>query len=100
MAELTGSKAYERFTGPQIAKVADTRKSIFDSCERVSLVSSFACSLFLGDYADVDYADGSGMNLMNIRTKEWDEQCLTVSPFSKDALSRSIQAIPSTISNS
>lgn len=46
--------------------------------ERISLISSFACSLFLGDYANVDYADASGMNLMNITTKQWDESCIKV----------------------
>lgn len=32
---------------------------LFLCLQRISLVSSFAASLFLGDYAAVDYSDGT-----------------------------------------
>ncbi|EDO25303.1 predicted protein, partial [Nematostella vectensis] len=71
LAEITGSTAYERFTGNQIAKIYQTKRESYNECERISLVSSFLASLFIGDYAPIDYSDGSGMNLLNIVKKDW-----------------------------
>ncbi|XP_068199566.1 xylulose kinase isoform X2 [Antennarius striatus] len=76
LAEITGSRAYERFTGNQIAKVRHTQPESYQHTERISLVSSFAASLFLGDYAAIDFSDGSGMNLLDIRSRTWSEVCL------------------------
>lgn len=89
LAKITGSRAYERFTGAQIAKIFDKKPRLFESTERISLVSSFACSLFSGKIAPIDYADGSGMNLLDINTKKWDEQCLEV----KLAMTRSMHVL-------
>lgn len=71
LARITGSRAYERFTGSQIAKVYQQRPAAYEQCECIGLVSSFACSLLLGGYAPIDYSDASGMNLMDIRRKDW-----------------------------
>ncbi|XP_064187159.1 xylulose kinase isoform X2 [Anguilla rostrata] len=79
LADITGSRAYERFTGNQIAKICKTKPDQYHQTERISLVSSFASSLFLGNYADIDYSDGSGMNLMDIFTKQWAQLCLSAS---------------------
>uniref|UniRef100_A0A8B9HSJ3 Xylulose kinase n=1 Tax=Astyanax mexicanus TaxID=7994 RepID=A0A8B9HSJ3_ASTMX len=76
LADITGSRAYERFTGNQIAKIHQFQTDKYNETERISLVSSFAASLFLGDYAAIDYSDGSGMNLMDIFTKKWSQPCL------------------------
>ncbi|KAG8036989.1 hypothetical protein G9C98_004311 [Cotesia typhae] len=79
LAQITGSKAYERFSGPQIAKIWRTRPDAYANTERISLISSFVASLLVGNYAPIDYSDGSGMNLLDIRTKDWNDQLLEAS---------------------
>ncbi|XP_056594582.1 xylulose kinase isoform X1 [Triplophysa dalaica] len=76
LADITGSRAYERFTGNQISKMYRLKPSEYSETERISLVSSFAASVFLGDYAPIDCSDGSGMNLMDICSKRWSRSCL------------------------
>jgi xylulokinase len=76
VAELTGSRAFERFTGNQIAKLARTNPEGYAATERISLVSSFVASLLIGDYAPIDLSDGSGMNLLDIRQHDWSTAAL------------------------
>ncbi|KAI1316734.1 hypothetical protein EDD11_009550 [Mortierella claussenii] len=72
LAELTGSRAYERYTGSQILKLVQKQPEIYRATERISLVSSFLESLLIAQYGMIDAADGSGMNLLNIETKIWE----------------------------
>ncbi|KAM9100542.1 xylulose kinase isoform X1 [Sarcophilus harrisii] len=76
LSEITGSRAYERFTGNQIAKIFKENPVAYSQTERIALVSSFAASLFLGSYTPIDYSDGSGMNLLHILKKSWSQPCL------------------------
>lgn len=76
VAELTGSRAYERFTGNQIAKIFETQPAAYVESDRVALVSSFIASLLIGGYAPIDVSDGSGMNLMDVRRKQWSPDAL------------------------
>lgn len=57
LAKLTGSKAYTRFTGNQIAKLALESRERIKHTERISLVSSFIASLMTGKYAGIDTSD-------------------------------------------
>jgi xylulokinase len=77
VAQATGSAAYPRFSGNQIAKIAAAEAdSTWARCERVSLVSSFVTSVLIGAVAPIDCADASGMNLMDISTKQWHSAAL------------------------
>ena len=40
-------------------------------------------SLFIGDYAPIDYGDGTTMNLLDLTTKQWSSKCLDVSRMDK-----------------
>jgi xylulokinase len=71
VAELTGSRSYERFTGNQIAKIYQQHPDAYAATDHIALVSSFTASLLIGTYAPIEPGDGAGMNLMNIRTRRW-----------------------------
>ena len=75
-ASLTGSRIYERFSGPQIRKVAEHDPDGYAATDRIHLVSSFMASLLAGRHAAIDPGDGAGMNLMDIRRLEWSDAAL------------------------
>lgn len=76
MVTITGSKCYPRFSGPQIRKIYQTKPDCYENTKRISLISSFLASIFLGNVAPIDYGDASGMNLFNINDKHWSKACL------------------------
>jgi xylulokinase len=86
VADLTGSRAYERFTRytltlrlsimvvllrNQIAKIASKHNEVYRNTERISLVSSFMASLFIGAYAPIDFSDASGMIMQSHELTYW-----------------------------
>src|SRR5664279_1145280 len=75
-ASRTGSDTFERFTGPQIRKFFKTEPDAYTKTASIALVSSFLASLLAGKIAPIDFGDGAGMNLMDIRRKVWDMDAL------------------------
>lgn len=71
VASLTGSRAYERFTGPQIRKLWQTDPATYERTATVHLVSSYLASLLAGAAAPIDWGDGAGMSLMHLGHREW-----------------------------
>ena len=70
----TGSDATERFSGAQIMKFARDCPAQWAETATVHLVSSFLASVLAGESLPIDYGDGAGMNLLNLRTLEWDAE--------------------------
>ena len=76
LLELTGNAAFERFSGPQIRKFFQTDPEGYEATATVCLVSSFIASLLAGRLVGVDAGDGSGTNLMDIRTRTWSPEAM------------------------
>ncbi|KAI5816760.1 FGGY family of carbohydrate kinase [Pyronema omphalodes] len=100
LAHTTGSRAHHRFTGPQIKRFLRLRPEIYESTPRISLVSSFLCSLFLGKIAPLDISDVCGMNLWSIPDNSWDESLLSLtaagSPGGAASLKKKLGAVSQT----
>ncbi|MEO1855771.1 MAG: FGGY family carbohydrate kinase [Rubritalea sp.] len=76
VSELTGSVATQRFTGPQIRKFYKQSPEAYSQTTTIHLNSSFLASIIAGSSAPIDFGDGAGMNLMDIRTNEWNSEML------------------------
>jgi len=71
LVQKTGSRAFERFTGPQIRKFFKQEPGAYAATDRIHVVSSFLASLLTGQHAPIDPGDGSGMNLMDLGAAAW-----------------------------
>ncbi|KAH6682031.1 hypothetical protein B0J14DRAFT_623757 [Halenospora varia] len=78
LAQVTGSKAHHRFTGPQIMRFHKKYPDVYLATSRITLVSSFLASVFLGKIATFDISDVCGMNLWDINAGAWSEPLLSL----------------------
>lgn len=78
LCEVTGSKAFERFTGNQIKKIFVEKNDVYNKTEHISLISSFLAEIFIGKFSCPDFSDASGMNLFDLSKKRWDETLLNL----------------------
>lgn len=66
----------KRFTGPQILRFHKKYPEVYRATARISLVSSFLASVFLGRVAPFDISDVCGMNLWDIKAGAWSDPLL------------------------
>ena len=78
LARVTGSKAHHRFTGPQILRFQRKYPEKYEKTVRISLVSSWIATIFLGKFAPFDISDVCGMNLWDINAGTWCEKTLAL----------------------
>lgn len=71
LSRLCGSRAYMRFTLPQIMKIRQYCPNVYQSTSHISLISSFITSVLAGKLTPIDSSDGCGMNAINYRTGKW-----------------------------
>ncbi|KAF1947194.1 D-xylulose kinase-like protein, partial [Clathrospora elynae] len=78
LALATGSSAHHRFSGPQIMRFHVKHPEAYRATARISLVSSFLASIFLGKVAPIDISDVCGANLWDIKNGRWHEHLLAL----------------------
>ncbi|OAA53411.1 Carbohydrate kinase, FGGY [Cordyceps fumosorosea ARSEF 2679] len=88
LAEVTGSGAHHRFTGPQIMRLRRVHPDVYARTARISLVSSWLASVLLGRIAPIDASDACGMNLWDMSSARWHPDLLSLAAGDSVAASR------------
>lgn len=65
-------------------KLVKNQPKVYANTSRISLVSSFLASLFLGTVAPIDVSDVCGMNLWDISASSWSDRLLSLAAGSAD----------------
>jgi len=76
VTQITGSRAIERFTGPQIRKFYLEEPEVYAATQEIHLVSSFMASLLAGKSVPIDLGDGAGMNLLDLASASFSQKML------------------------
>jgi xylulokinase len=93
VVSITGSRAIERFTGPQIRAFWKRDPAAYERTREIHLVSSFMASLLINKRAPIDHGDGAGMNLLDLSTGGWSADM--VSATAPGLLAKLPPAVPS-----
>ncbi|ETI25917.1 D-xylulose kinase A [Cladophialophora carrionii CBS 160.54] len=96
LANVTGSKAHHRFTGPQILRFQRKYPDKYIKTHRITLVSSWIATILLGKFAPFDISDVCGMNLWDIKAGNWHQKLLelTAGPSGVEALKKKLGDVP------
>ncbi|THD28682.1 Xylulose kinase [Fasciola hepatica] len=73
LAQKIGTKVFSRFTCPIILRIKELEPEVYDETAKISLVSSFAASLWTGHLVPFDYADACGTGLFSLSQSKLDQ---------------------------
>ncbi|HET7544298.1 MAG TPA: FGGY family carbohydrate kinase [Polyangiaceae bacterium] len=93
VVSVTGSRAIERFSGPQIRKFWKTEPEAYAKTAEITLVSAFMASILTGRSSPIDFGDGAGMNLLDLRSGAWSPALLEAT--APELARRLLPAVPS-----
>jgi len=93
VVSVTGSRAIERFSGPQIRKFWKTEPGAYEKTVEITLVSAFMASILTGTSAPIDFGDGAGMNLLDLQSGAWSPKLLAAT--APDLARKLLPAVPS-----
>src|SRR6188768_319081 len=93
VVSVTGSRAIERFSGPQIRKFWKTEPAAYEKTVEITLVSAFMASILTGTSAPIDFGDGAGMNLLDLQSGAWSPKLLAAT--APDLAQKLQPAVPS-----
>ena len=68
---MVGSRAYERFTVNQIAKVYKDHPDAYASTQHITLISNGFASVLTGGLIGMDEADAGGTNCYDFTRRKW-----------------------------
>lgn len=74
LSYLTGGRGTSRSTASQILKLRHTDPTVLPSTSRISLVSSFLCSILTGKLQGIDESDAAGTRLFDVEGRKWDDK--------------------------
>lgn len=72
-------------------KLIKNQPEVYSNTSRISLVSSFLASLFLGSLAPIDVSDVCGMNLWDISASSFSDRLLSLAAGSSDAAGNTLK---------
>lgn len=86
----------QRFTGPQILRFQRKHPDEYQRTYKISLVSSFLASVFLGRIAPFDISDVCGMNLWDMQKNRWSEELISLcaGKYGADGLKKKLGDVP------
>ena len=81
LLDTTGYVPTLGLAGPRVYRTAKTKRDVFENTERISMLSSFIASAFLGRLAPTDYQDGVTMMFFDRRNLDWSREiCDRIDP--------------------